>query len=102
MRKPPPKSDDYQALASLRHLIRRFLVFSAEAARSTGLEPQHHQVLLAVKGLPQGGLPTIGALAWQLQLRHHSVVELTHRMARLGLLRRHRNWADRRGVLVEV
>ena len=43
---------DYQALAELRYRIRRFLHFSEQAARAAGLEPQHHQLLLAVKGLP--------------------------------------------------
>src|SRR5436190_1631694 len=93
---------DYRNLAWFRHLIRRFLVFSEAEARSAGLQPQQHQLLLAVKGLRPDGLPTIGALAWQLQLRHYSIVELVNRMAGLGLVRRNANEFDHREVLIEV
>ena len=43
---------EYQALAEFRYQIRRFIHYSEQVARSAGLEPQQHQVLLAVKGLP--------------------------------------------------
>ena len=42
----------YQSLAELRYQIRRFLYFSEQAARDAGLEPQQHQFMLALKGLP--------------------------------------------------
>src|SRR5947209_3384263 len=45
---------DYQALAEFRYQIRRFLRFSEQMARAAGIEPQQHQLLLAVKGLPEG------------------------------------------------
>src|SRR5579862_2087631 len=93
---------DFQNLAHFRHLIRRFLAFSEEAARDAGLKPQQHQLLLAVKGLPPDGLPTIGALAWQLQLKHHTVVELVDRLSALGMVRRNRSALDHREVLIEV
>src|SRR5581483_10299730 len=93
---------DYQSLAHFRHLIRRFLAFSEREARGAGLKPQQHQLLLAIKGIPPDGLPTIGALAWQLQLRHHTVVGLLDRLSALGLVRRNRNALDHREVLVEV
>ena len=44
----------YRQLAEFRYRIRRFLHFSEEAARSNGIEPQQHQLLLAIKGLPEG------------------------------------------------
>ena len=40
---------DYRALAEFRYQLRRFLHLSEMAARQIGLEPQHHQLLLAVK-----------------------------------------------------
>ena len=40
------------AMAELRYQIRLFLRFSENAARQAGIEPQQHQLLLAVKGLP--------------------------------------------------
>ena len=46
---------DYQALADFRYQIRRFLRFSEEAAYTADLEPQQHQLLLTIKGLPKEG-----------------------------------------------
>ncbi len=93
---------DYRALAEFRYQIRRFLRFSEDAARAAGLEPQQHQLLLAVKGLPEGKEPTIGELADRLQIRHHSVVELIDRLESRGLVRRQRSSEDRRKVRVEL
>ncbi|HXG61687.1 MAG TPA: MarR family transcriptional regulator [Planctomycetota bacterium] len=93
---------DYRALAEFRRLIRGFLAFSERAARRVGLRPQQHQMLLAIKGLPPGVEPTVGALAAQLQIRHHSAVELLNRLVRRGLARRRRSRRDRRRVLGEV
>jgi len=69
---------DDGALAEFRYQIRQFLHFSEKAARSAGLNPQHHQLLLALKGIPKGLLPSINEIARRLHLRHHSVVELTN------------------------
>jgi DNA-binding MarR family transcriptional regulator len=95
-------SVDYQALAELRYQIRRFLRSSEDAARSAGLEPQQHQLLLAIKGLPQDVQPTVGELAERLQIRHHSVVELIDRLAHRGYVRRRRSETDRRKVFVDM
>lgn len=94
--------EDYRALAEFRYQIRRFLHFSESAARAAGLEPQHHQVLLAVRGLPEGQTATIGTLAERLQLQHHSVAELVARLEEKGLVERHRRETDRRQVLVDL
>ena len=40
-------------MAELRYQIRLFLCFSENAARQAGIEPQQHQFLLAIKGLPR-------------------------------------------------
>src|SRR5437764_94719 len=69
----------YQSLAELRYQIRRFLYFSEQAARDAGLEPQQHQFMLALKGLPKGVRPRIAGLAERMQIQHHSAVELTNR-----------------------
>ncbi len=92
----------FRRLAEFRHRIRQFLRFSEEAARSKGIEPQQHQVLLAIKGLPKGSRPTITALSQQLCLRHHSTVELVDRLAERGALRRRHSDEDQREVLVEL
>lgn len=93
---------DYRALAELRYHLRRFLVFSETAARDAGLEPRQHQLLLALKGLPEGARPTIGVLAERLQLRHHSVVELVDRLSERGWVARKRDPSDGRAIHVRV
>src|SRR5579883_1322249 len=75
---------EYQVLAEFRHQLRRFLSFSERNARIFGLEPQQHQLLLAIKGLPDGTRASIGELAERLQLRHHSTVGLINRMEERG------------------
>ena len=95
-------ASEYRALAEFRYELRRFLHFSERAARSTGLEPQQHQLLLAVKGMPEGGEATVGVLAERLQIEHHSAVELVDRMEARGLVRRARANDDRRYVFVHL
>lgn len=93
---------EYQAMAELRYHIRRFLRFSENAARQAGIEPRQHQLLLAVKGLPDGLKPSIGNLAERMQLRHHSTVGLVDRLVQRGLLVRLRAADDKRQVLVKL
>lgn len=94
--------NDYQALAEFRYQIRKFLRFSEGAARAAGIEPQHHQLMLALKGLPDGIRATVGELAERLQIRHHSSVELIDRLTEQGLVQRRRSEQDRRQVLVTL
>jgi DNA-binding MarR family transcriptional regulator len=93
---------DYRAMAELRYEVRRFLRFSEHAARAAGLEPQQHQLLLALKGLPAGKRPTISVLAERLQIQHHSAVELIDRLVNRRLVRRYRSRTDRRQVFVRL
>jgi DNA-binding MarR family transcriptional regulator len=92
----------YQTLAEFRYQLRRFLRFSEQTARAAGLEPQQHQVLLAVKGLPEGRKATISALAERLQLAHHSTVELVDRLVERGFIQRCRGEGDQRWVFVTL
>lgn len=92
----------YQKMAEFRYQIRCFLRFSEQAARAAGLEPQQHQLLLALKGLPVGKKATIGVLAERLQIQHHSAVELIDRLAGRKLIRRYRSRVDRRQVFVRL
>jgi DNA-binding MarR family transcriptional regulator len=93
---------DFKAMAELRYQIRRFLRFSENAAREAGIEPQQHQLLLSVRGLPDNVKPTVGVLAERMQLQHHSTVELIDRLAERGFLCRLRATDDRRKVLVKL
>ena len=93
---------EYQALAEFRYQIRRFLRFSEQAARVTGLVPQQYQFLLALKGLPNGRKATISELAERLQIKHHSTVELIDRLAEGDLIRRSRDDQDQRRVIIHL
>jgi DNA-binding MarR family transcriptional regulator len=93
---------EYQTLAEFRYQLRRFLRFSEQAARAAGLEPQQHQLLLALKGLPEGRKATIGVLAERLQLAHHSTVELVDRLVERDFIQRSRDEDDQRQVLVAL
>ena len=95
-------SNDYTALGELRFRIRRFLHFSESAARQEGLEPQQHQLLLAVRSLEGAHGPMIGELADHLLIRHHSAVGLIDRMEERGLIERIRANDDRRQVQVRL
>jgi DNA-binding MarR family transcriptional regulator len=93
-------NSQYMQLEEFRFQIRRFLNFSEAAARASGIEPQQHQALLVLKGLPPDILPTIGHIAERLMLKHHSAVGLVDRLQGLGLVSRQVNAGDARQVLV--
>lgn len=91
---------DFQRLAAFRYALRCFTHFSENTARTLGLEPQQHQALLALEGYPGNESPTLGALAEQLQIRHHSAVGLVDRLVKLGYISRNKSMMDRRRVNV--
>jgi DNA-binding MarR family transcriptional regulator len=93
---------DYRSLSDFRYEIRRFLNFSEKAAREAGLEPQQHQALLTIKGLPSHRVATIGVLSERLQIQHHSAVELADRLEAKRLIRRSRRQEDRRAVALSL
>ena len=95
-------STEYQALAELRYLIRKFIGEGDAVARAAGLEPQQYLLLLALRGLPPGKEATISSLADRLLLKHHSAVELIDRMEAHGYVKRNRSRDDRRSVLVAL
>lgn len=82
--------EDYENLLAFRTSLCRFLHWSETTARSVGLSPAQHQLMLAVKGHPGTHGPAIGDLAGYLMLRHHGAVELVDRAAAAGLVVR---WA---------
>ena len=92
----------YRARAEFRYHIRRFLDFSDRMAKKRGVEPQQHQLMLAVAGAEDGRKPTIGYISTRLHIQHHSAVELVDRGVRAGLVERVRDVADRRKVLVKL
>jgi DNA-binding MarR family transcriptional regulator len=79
---------DFEHLLELRTGLRRFLRWSEDQAKAAGLTGAKHQLLLAIRGHPGPAGPTVGELADQLVLRHHSTVELVDRAAKDGLVER--------------
>jgi DNA-binding MarR family transcriptional regulator len=100
----PPEitPEDYRALGSFRYHIRRFMHFSEEAARHEGLEPQQHQMMLAIKASAEPAGPDVTDLAEHLMIRHHSAVGLVDRLAQRGYVERVRATGDRRVVRVRL
>ena len=92
---------DYKALAEWRQALRRFLHASEQFTRNAGVSPTQYQLLLFVRGSSDVAL-AISDLADRLQIRHHSAVGLVDRCEGAGLVRRRRDPANRRRVLVET
>jgi len=95
-----PRSAVVVRLAAFRYQLRRFLRFSENAARSCGLTPQQHQLLLGVAGYTGRGWATVSELAEFLQKRHNAVVGLVGRAVGRRLVRKERTGRDRRFVRV--
>jgi len=93
---------EYEILAAFRYHLRQFLRFSEEAAQTAGLTPRQHQALLAIKGFPKRQSVTIGELAEQLQIAHHTAVELVDRLVAQKLVEREDGREDRRNVFVKL
>ena len=100
MSEPPPV--DYEALLRFRTALRHFLRWSERQARSEGLTPAQHQLLLAVRGHPDPAGPTVGEVAGYLVLRHHSTVGLIDRAQEAGLVERVPDESDHRVVRVRL
>ena len=88
---------DYEALAELRYLGRKFLRFSKEYLRAqAGLNPEQYEALLAIKAFGTPESITISQLSERLQVKHHSAVNIVDRLAERKLLRRQPSERDRR------
>jgi DNA-binding MarR family transcriptional regulator len=89
---------EYERLLDFRIALRRFLRWSGEQATAAGLTPAQHQLLLAIRGHPDPRVPTMGAVADALLVRHHSAVELVDRAEAAGLVERRPDGDDSRVV----
>jgi DNA-binding MarR family transcriptional regulator len=96
------RKSDYVALARFRSALRGFLRFVEAGARAEGMTSRQHQVLLHLGGQPERMWATVGELAKELGLRHHSAVELTKRCAAAGLVSRESDPDDRRRVRIRL
>jgi len=93
---------DYQNLAEFRYQIRKFLHFSEQVVQAAGLERGQYQLMLAIKGMPEGVRPRIRELANRMHIQHNSAVELINRLESGGYVRRERARDDRREVLLAL
>jgi DNA-binding MarR family transcriptional regulator len=82
---------DYERLAEFRYGLRRFLHWSEQQARKTGITPTQHQLLLAIRSSRDPRSATVGEVAEVLIIRHHSAVELIDRAQDAGLVTRERD-----------
>ena len=94
--------DQYRDLAEFRRQIRQFLHFSEATAKEHHIEPQQHQLLLAVQGLPEDVKPTIREIAARLFIQHHSAVELVNRLEITGAIARTPGAEDKREVWIRL
>lgn len=93
---------EYETLASFRYGVRRYLQFAEANARSVGLPSQQHQALLAIKVRTAREPMSIGDLAAELLIKHHSTVELVGRLEKAGFTRRSVDVNDRRRIQVAL
>jgi DNA-binding MarR family transcriptional regulator len=93
---------DYELLAAFRRELRQFLAFSEQVAQAAGLPAQQYQALLAIKGSPGREQMTVGELARDLLVAHHSASELADRLVDKGLLVRSTDRRDRRRTLLAL
>jgi DNA-binding MarR family transcriptional regulator len=92
--------DDYRLLARFRHVLKQFFAFSEASAKAAGVTVQQHRAVLSIKAFD--GKATVGDLARDLMIKHHSAVGLTDRLVRAGLISRSSDPADRRRVTLAL
>ena len=99
----PLESDEYDALANFRYLLRKFLRFSKDFLRSNGdLSTEQYEALLAIKAFTSVGGLTISQLSERLQVKHHSAVNIVDRLAERKLVTREEGETDRRRRHVQL
>jgi DNA-binding MarR family transcriptional regulator len=102
-RPAPLQRADYTALANFRYELRKFLRFSKELlAKKANLSTEQYEALLALKAFGPGAGMLVGQLSERLQVRHHTTVALTNRLAGVGLVNKQRSERDRRQVYVQL
>jgi DNA-binding MarR family transcriptional regulator len=100
--RPPLAKAEFEALAEFRYQLRRFLRFSEEVTRESGITPLQYQLMLQIKGFPGRDWATVGELAERLQAKHHGVVALVSRCESLGLVQRQASASDLRRVEIRL
>ena len=103
MRSSPITLRDYHRMASLRYAMRKFLRFSKEFLSSQAkLTPEQYEAMLALKAFSADGTLTVGQLSERVQVKHHTAVSLTDKLAARKLVTKQRGGCDRRRVYVKL
>jgi DNA-binding MarR family transcriptional regulator len=94
-------SNRYTAAAKFRAELRAFLRRSERAARTAGITPSQHLLLLQIAG-NEDGESTISSLVEKLALTQSAVTELVQRAEAAGLVTRKGSAADGRVVYLSL
>jgi DNA-binding MarR family transcriptional regulator len=95
--------DEAIAVAEFRAALRTFLRLTEKKARRNGLTPQRYQLLLMVKGAPDGSETlAVTDLADRLQIAQSTATELVTRAEDAGLVQRKSSPKDGRVALVRL
>jgi DNA-binding MarR family transcriptional regulator len=90
-------------MASLRYILRKFLRFSKDfLSAKAKLTPEQYEALLAVKAFSNREGLTVGQLSERVQVKHHTAVSLTDKLAARKLVSKRQGSPDRRYVQVKL
>jgi DNA-binding MarR family transcriptional regulator len=92
-----PDANEYAAAAKFRAELRRFLRRSEDCARTHGITPRQHLLLLQIAGAA-GASTTVSELVESLALTQSAVTELVQRAEAAGLVTRRTSPEDGRVV----
>ena len=85
-----------------RYELRRFLRFSEDVARESGVTVQQYQLMLHSQGFASRQWASIGEIAERMQALPHATVMLVTRCEQAGLVERRANADDARVVEVHL
>lgn len=94
---------DYESMARLRYVLRKFLRFSKSLVNANAkLTTEQYEALLALKAFSDSEGLTVGQLSERVQVKHHTAVSLTDKLAARKLVTKRRGSPDRRYVYVKL
>jgi DNA-binding MarR family transcriptional regulator len=97
------RREDYHSLASLRYALRKFLRFSKDLLGGEArLTPEQYEALLALKAFSATKGLTVGELSERVQVKHHTAVSLSDKLAARKLVTKRRGRVDRRYAYVKL
>jgi len=96
------QAEDYSALASFRHAMRKFSRFSKELLAGAKLTPEQYEVLLAIKSRARENGLNIRDLSEHLQVRHHSAINLINKLVARKMVMKRQSARDRREVEIKL